>query len=210
MNKIVNFVNNMCYGLPKTKEVADLKANLIDSLEEKYQELINSGVNEQDAFARVIDEFGDAKEIFAQFKLDQVTPRQPINMEKRKAYGLVLSIAAAMYIFAPVMVILGREVFNWRSGLVASSFLIVVALATGLIIFNNFVNKQPKSDDDQYDPRSPKAKRLSDVASTLIMSSATIIFLVAGAVYGAWHPTWVVFPIGGLLSGVVSAVVRDM
>ena len=38
-----------------------------------------------------------------------------------------------------------------------------------------------------------------------IMSAATIIFLVAGFVFNAWHPAWVVFPVGGLLCGMVGA-----
>jgi len=210
MNKIVNFVNNVCYGLPKTKEVAELKANLIDNLEDKYQELVKAGMNDNEAFAKVVDEFGDAKEIFAQFKIDQSSPIQPVDMVKRKTYGLVLSIAVALYICSAAFVVVGNEFFHLNNGLMVAGFLIIIGFATGLIIYNNFANKQPKSLEATMDDRSPKARRLSDISSTIIMSSATIIFLVAGAVYGAWHPTWVVFPIGGLLSGIIGSLLRDL
>lgn len=40
----------------------------------------------------------------------------------------------------------------------------------------------------------------------VIMLFATIIFLCAGFLQGAWHPGWVVFVVGGLLCGVVNVI----
>ncbi len=37
----------------------------------------------------------------------------------------------------------------------------------------------------------------------VIMMTATIIYLLSGFVWDCWHPTWVVFPIGGILCGIV-------
>ena len=40
----------------------------------------------------------------------------------------------------------------------------------------------------------------------VIMLFATMIFLCAGFLQGAWHPGWVVFVVGGLLCGVVNVI----
>ncbi len=38
----------------------------------------------------------------------------------------------------------------------------------------------------------------------VIMMTATIIYLLSGFVWDCWHPTWVVFPIGGILCGILN------
>lgn len=42
--------------------------------------------------------------------------------------------------------------------------------------------------------------------SGVIMLIATAIFLVAGFIWNAWHPAWVVFPVGGLFCGILGAI----
>ena len=39
-----------------------------------------------------------------------------------------------------------------------------------------------------------------------IMLAAAGIFLVAGFLFHAWHPAWIVFPLGGILRGIVSSL----
>lgn len=51
-----------------------------------------------------------------------------------------------------------------------------------------------------------KSKDPAETACSIIMFLATAIFLLLGIVWYLWHPGWVVFPLGGLLCGVVSAV----
>ncbi len=50
------------------------------------------------------------------------------------------------------------------------------------------------------------AKEPDDPLSGVIMMSATILFLLAGFIWGRWHPAWVVFPVGGILWGIVDTV----
>ena len=40
------------------------------------------------------------------------------------------------------------------------------------------------------------------------MSVATAIFLVLGFVFDLWHPGWVTFPIGAIISGCVSSLIK--
>lgn len=42
-------------------------------------------------------------------------------------------------------------------------------------------------------------------SGAIIMLTATGVFLVAGFVFHAWHPAWIVFPLGGILCGIVEA-----
>ncbi|NLF46835.1 MAG: hypothetical protein GX578_00790, partial [Clostridiales bacterium] len=43
---------------------------------------------------------------------------------------------------------------------------------------------------------------------SIIMLSATAIFLLLGFLGGYWHPAWVVFPLGGIMCGIVSTALQ--
>lgn len=121
-------------------------------------------------------------------------------------FGIAAAVAA---ILAAVAVLIGLSLF-WRNeaygGLAACTiFFLVIAVAVAALTYLGIqYTKYHGSGDTQeaaswtYTP-SPS----SDHGSGFIMSAATIIFLVAGFVFDAWHPAWIVFPVGGLLCGMV-------
>jgi len=49
---------------------------------------------------------------------------------------------------------------------------------------------------------------LEEGISGIIMAVATATFLVFGFCFNAWHPAWVAFPIGAILSGCVSSIIK--
>ena len=63
MSKIQIYVENSFASLPRTKEVAEVKMNIIESMEERYEALLKEGKNENEAFGAVISEFGSMDEI---------------------------------------------------------------------------------------------------------------------------------------------------
>lgn len=42
--------------------------------------------------------------------------------------------------------------------------------------------------------------------SGVIMLTATAIFLIFGFLFNKWHPAWIVFPVGGILCGILGAL----
>ncbi|MGI5929312.1 helix-turn-helix domain-containing protein [Pseudoflavonifractor sp.] len=125
--------------------------------------------------------------------------------------GIAIGVAA---ILVAVALLIGLSVlwqFQPNGGAAACTvfFLIVAAAVAALVYLGIQHSKYHGSGAAQeeaswtYTP-SPA----SDRRCGFIMSAATIIFLVAGFVFDAWHPTWIVFPVGGLLCGMVSAAGR--
>lgn len=41
------------------------------------------------------------------------------------------------------------------------------------------------------------------------MIIATMIFFICGAVYNLWHIAWIVYPIGGMICGIVSIIFEN-
>lgn len=63
MELIRNYIEGIFSGLPKTKEIIEMKLNMIDNMEEKYNALLDEGKNENEAIGIVISQFGNIEEL---------------------------------------------------------------------------------------------------------------------------------------------------
>ena len=70
-------------------------------------------------------------------------------------------------------------------------------------------NQTTESPDEEQEPVHSKRKKirsLGEMIRSIIMLSATAIYLLLGFVWELWHPGWVIFPVGGILCGIVSVI----
>lgn len=63
MEAIREYLRNLFLNLPETPEVLRAKAELMEMMEDKYEELIAAGKSEQEAVGIVISEFGNLEEL---------------------------------------------------------------------------------------------------------------------------------------------------
>lgn len=63
MEAIREYLNNMFMSLPETPAVLRAKAELMEMMEDKYEELISEGKSEKEAVGTVISEFGNLEEL---------------------------------------------------------------------------------------------------------------------------------------------------
>lgn len=63
METIISYINNMLAPYPNTKEIEKIREQLLQNMEDKYQELKNKGISEHEAIGIVISEFGNIDEI---------------------------------------------------------------------------------------------------------------------------------------------------
>ena len=92
MNTIRNYLDNMFRNLPNTEAVRKAKAELLQMMEDKYEELIKEGKTENEAIGIVISEFGNLDELADSLGIgEQVTESadesKPIlSMDRIKSY----------------------------------------------------------------------------------------------------------------------------
>ena len=63
MDALIEYLNNLFHGVKETPEVLRAKAELLQMMEDKYEELLAEGKNEDEAVGIVISEFGNFEEI---------------------------------------------------------------------------------------------------------------------------------------------------
>lgn len=71
METIKNYLENMFIGLPMTNEVQRAKEDLLGMMEDKYNELIQSGKSKNEAIGIVITEFGNLDELLEELNLSE-------------------------------------------------------------------------------------------------------------------------------------------
>lgn len=149
MNTIKNYVETMFMNLPDTVELKELQEDILVNMEEKYQELIETGVSENEAVGLVISEFGNIDEIMNELSIDQekeeevtTTPNLTtlsiddidsyVAMKRTTSVGIGMGVICCG--IAASLIVAGVYFNSVILGVILSLFLIVAAV--GLFIVN--------------------------------------------------------------------------
>ena len=92
MNAIRNYLDNMFRNLPNTEAVRRAKSELLQMMEDKYEELISEGKTENEAVGIVISEFGNLDELADSLGISEAVTENPVedkpmlSMDRVKEY----------------------------------------------------------------------------------------------------------------------------
>ncbi len=92
---------------------------------------------------------------------------------------------------------------------ITSIFLLVLAFLVGGLVYFGIQHKNhldSNSEENNSLETSSSHKKIKDALCGVVMMLATAFFLLCGIVWNCWHPAWVVFPIGGILCGIISII----
>jgi len=301
METIRAYIEQMFKDLPKTKEVVEMKLNIQDHMEDKYQELINEGMNEASASREVINEFGDINEILKELNIDvdeetnesektirylsdeevdeylnwkntsgtmiavgvaicintfgisqfvgtiirgrlgniltgivffamiacavlifiyfgardeayqnieknpNIQPHKKAELEKeyvkhKTKLGLFIGIGVVLCIMAVAI----YSLIAWLLGYAFATLILCMLVSVGVFMFVKI-----GIEEDGYELFLKDKKGAQDnPIYGVIMLSATAIYLLLGFLAHMWHPGWIIFPISGILCGIVSSIAK--
>ncbi len=138
----------------------------------------------------------------------EFSPEEISVADRRFSHGIIMGIVLILIdVTILVSVFLAFPEAGVNDNLemeIVSLFMIILAVAVALLIWSGIIK-------DSYDTvkkdkvRSGKEK-LADKITGAIMLAATAVFLLLGFVWNMWHPGWAVFPIGGVICGIVSTL----
>lgn len=119
------------------------------------------------------------------------------------AAGVVLILLGVVQLIATYGLGLVSEESVWP---VVGLLFCVMLSATGFVYYGIQKSKYDMEDYREKTEEEIKKDQLVGKVNGAIMLLATAIFLGAGFLFEAWHISWVTFPIGGILCGVVSVL----
>ncbi len=213
IEKLKNYIEYVFEDAPKTKEVFELKEEMLQNLIDKYQDLINEGKNSETAYNIATASIGDVNELIEQLKYKSMsngTYEKEFN-DARKRSALLTSISVMLYILSVVPVILMGNVGDGIIGVVL--MFVFIAIATGLIIFNS-MSKPKYLKKDQTMVEEFKEWKANDVeknsvykaTTSALWSIVTVVYFIVSFLTYAWYITWVIFLIGGAIQSIIKAV----
>ena len=167
METIKNYLESMFAGLPNTAEVKRAKDELYSMMEDKYQELISEGKNENEAVGIVISEFGNLDDLAETLGLENVIgsyeeqPTRRISLDEAKQFisdtslrHFAIGLGTFLCITSPVGCILGSLGGDIVVAIGLCFLFVMIACAVGLFIFSGakgrewtFLQKEPCSID---------------------------------------------------------------
>lgn len=205
------YVENIFKEAPNTLKAVELKEEIVQNLIEKYHDLLNEGKTEQAAYNISVASIGDINELLRSI---EPSSNDKAASEQQKSNGtlrnaLMTAIAVMLYILSPVPCILMPD-----SEILGPVLLfVIVAIATGLLIFNSMMKKQYKKSDDtmvenfkEWNQKEQNRKSLRRAVNTIIWSLTLIAYFVVSFSTGAWYITWIIFLMGATACGINGAV----
>lgn len=127
--------------------------------------------------------------------------KKDYNIDDNKT-NIYTIVGICLCIFAVTLAGVASQMGVQYEKFVPILFFSFIALGVFLIIYNSMMKSYSLA------TASVLTEKREDKAGAIIMPIAVIIFLILGFVFNLWHPGWVVFPIGGILTGIVSSLTK--
>ena len=209
-DKLRNFIESLFEDAPKNKQTIELKEEMLQNLIDKYNDLVDSGKSSEAAYNIATASIGDIHELIRQIeKREENNPLFEQNYDKgRKRFALLLSISVMLYILCVVPVILLED-----SVLGVVIMFVMVAIATGLILYNNMTkhkylkkNSTVVEEFKEWKANSTEKNTLYQSITKVMWSCITILYFIVSFLTMAWHITWIIFLIGSAIQGIIRAI----
>lgn len=217
-DKIVEKFNQLFEDAPKTRKALELKQEMLQNALDKYEDLVQEGHSEEDAYQNVIQSIGDVTELF-----EEVEEKNLLSLSEsdRKKKALLQAIAVGLYILAGVVffgfALIGEVAYDFNGvttgiGLVLAGFICIPPTVMMVYAANMYpVYKKKEKQDMVEEYKEEKYKNNKDEAvlgsvSTLIWMLVLVAYFIISFKTGAWYITWVIFLIGGSIQSIASLV----
>lgn len=201
-DQLIQYVSLLFAG---AENCEDTKQEILQNTLDRYDDLIAEGKTEEAAYRLAISGIGDINEILGrkESQLPAVTVAEAQTETDTAFKKLLRAIAVGLYILCPLPLIALSELGMDTFGL--CGLLCFVAVATVLMILGSKKGDKP-SHSDNDDEDKPKSE-LGKSVSSLIWAIGLAVYLILSFLTGAWHITWVIFPILGAVNALVCALI---
>lgn len=124
-----------------------------------------------------------------------------------RRFAALMTVGVVLILAGVILLICFSESSEAALVRLTSCFMLLVAISVFLFVYGGIQHSKYFPEEKARQGSAPREK-LSDAVCGSIMLVATAIYLVLGLVWNLWHPGWVVFPVGGILCGVVSSLLN--
>ena len=197
--KLIAYVDLLFSGVA---DADDIKQEILQNTLDRYDDLLAQGKSPEAAYTLSISGIGDITELLGstseKYQVDpEPTVPAPIPVKSLVRKKVAIAVAICLYILCPIPVlILSNE-------LGVCSLLAMIAIATGILIATG-EKEDDKKEQKEEQPLTPAKQKRKSIHSAISVAGLCCYFITS-FLTGAWHITWLIFPIVAAIKGVVNA-----
>ncbi len=121
------------------------------------------------------------------------------KLKNRKIQTALEAVAIALYILCVTPVLILQD----ELGVVL--MFVIIAIATGLIIFSTVFKVKTKNKENNQGEKQPENPKIKSVKKTIRIFFVALYFIISFTT-GAWHITWIIFLISKAVTNIVDTI----
>lgn len=197
--KLIAYVDLLFSGVA---DADDIKQEILQNTLDRYDDLLAQGKTQEAAYTLSISGIGDITELLGSTpEKQQVVPEPtaptPIPAKSRVRKKVAIAVAICLYILCPIPVLILTNELG-LCGLLA-----MIAIATGILIATG-EKKEVEKEKKEEQPQAP-SKQMRKSIHSAISTAGLCCYFITSFLTGAWHITWLIFPIVAAITGLVNA-----
>ncbi|WP_304340953.1 permease prefix domain 1-containing protein [Metaclostridioides mangenotii] len=204
------YVDGLFEKAPSNGRTRELKEEILANSIDRYNDLIDAGIDENEAYTSVVGNIGNVENLIFDYNL-----YNDKEAEERKRSAKITAISVMLYILSPVGIILS-DAFGWVEEFAVVIFFVIVAIATGMLVYNNMskIKKYDREDESIVEEIKEKKtvryqkNRVRKATSSAVWAIAISAYFIISFLTNAWYVTWVIFIIGYAVDQIISAFIE--
>ena len=207
------YVESLFEETRPTKKAVELKEEMIQNLEDKYSDLLKEGKTPEAAFNIAVAGIGDVSGLLKQLEDGFLSEPEIERYEQAKRRSAALTAIAVMMYILSILPFPILSAINSRIAHVIGIpiFIVMVAIATGLLVYNNMTKPKSYCEADsvvdefrEWQSDNRDRRQMRTAISSALWALILVLYFILSFATMAWHVTWILFLVGGLTEALIN------
>lgn len=210
-DRLKNQLNELFEDAPKTRKALELKEELLSNAQERYEDLIRSGVTEEDATKNVIISIGNVTELFAGLE-PLAAQEKGMTLENMKKVAVYKTVAIGIYIFSAIVFLFFTMInsyqYTWYGGGFSFNYLwfgFMIMLLIDIIptcmlvyvysLYPNYIKREDTVVEEfkEWKVQKSKFRSIKQSVSLILWSFTLFLYFAVSFITMDWYITWILF-----------------
>lgn len=204
IERIREYLERAFAHAPQTAKVLELKEELFTNLVDKYQDQLNNGASEEEAYNVVIGGIGDISNLITSME-------EPRDVDAKRQRAAVTAVAVALYILSPFLFLVGEELLHMEM-LGMFLFFGCIAVATAMLIYVHMTKTENSSEESMVEDfkkwrkQSARSKAAQGALRSAFWLIVVVVYFVVSFHFRIWAYSWLIFIIAAAIDRLVSGL----
>jgi predicted ATP-dependent protease len=208
IERLREYIDELFAQAPPTKKTVEIKEEILQNLNEKYNDLRAEGKSEEAAYNIAVASIGDISELIGELKRNSAANDQSIDetqrLKEKQRGAILVSGAIMLYILSVIPIFILQNTI----GLVL--MFVFVAVATGMLIYNGMTRTQGRKQEEtiaaefkQWRETNQSRKTVYRSITSSLWAFAVVIYFLVSFWTGGWNLTWLIFLVAIAVNNII-------